>query len=81
MFIYRGMKSKRVHKLEHKLSENIRATQHLVRREVVKDINFLRRLLNEVNLLKYKVIGSIQYIWCSILSKSIRVVVVKNHKK
>lgn len=51
------MKSKRVAKLEHKLAENIRATEHVVRQEVSKDLNFLRRLLNEVNLMKVKVIN------------------------
>lgn len=55
VYFYRGMKSKRVAKLEHKLAANIRATEHLVRQEVSKDLNFLRRLLNEVNLMKVKV--------------------------
>lgn len=55
LFIHRAMKSKRVAKWEHKISQNIRATEHLVRQEVSKDLNFLRRLLNEVNLMKVKV--------------------------
>lgn len=49
------MKSKRVAKWEHKISQNIKATEHLVRQEVSKDLNFLRRLLNEVNFMKVKV--------------------------
>lgn len=49
------MKSKRVANWEHKISKNIRATEHLVRQEVSKDLNFLRRLLNEVNFMKVKV--------------------------
>lgn len=49
------MKCKRVAKWEHKISQNIRATEHLVRLEVSKDLNFLRRLLNEVNFMKVKV--------------------------
>lgn len=49
------MKCKRVAEWEHKISQNIRATEHLVRQEVSKDLNFLRRLLNEVNFLKVKV--------------------------
>ncbi|XP_037038541.1 open rectifier potassium channel protein 1-like [Bradysia coprophila] len=53
-FVAKAMKSKRVAKWEHKISQNIKATEHLVRQEVSKDLNFLRRLLNEVNLLKVK---------------------------
>ncbi|KAJ6635031.1 Open rectifier potassium channel protein 1 [Pseudolycoriella hygida] len=46
-FVAKAMKCKRVAKWEHKISENIRATEHLVRQQVSKDLNFLRRLLNE----------------------------------
>lgn len=49
------MKSKRVAEWEHKISQNIKATEDLVRHEVSKDLNFLRTLLNEVNFMKVKV--------------------------
>lgn len=55
LLIYRAMKCKRVAKWEHVISQNIKATEHLVRQEVSKDLNFLRRLLNEVNFMKVQV--------------------------
>lgn len=54
-FNHRAMKSKRIAELEHKISQNIRATEQMVRHEVSKDLNLMRRLLNEVNFLKVKV--------------------------
>lgn len=43
-------------RLEHKLTENIKSTRHRVWHEVTKDVSYLRRLLNEVNMMKFKVI-------------------------
>lgn len=42
-------------KWEHAISQNIKATEHRVRLEVSKDLNILRRILNEVNFMKVKV--------------------------
>lgn len=58
-FIYfqlRGMYSKRIARLEHQLSMNIKETQHRVWSEVTKDVNYLRRILNEANMMKFEVI-------------------------
>lgn len=49
------MQSKRVARLEHQLSENIKATQQRIWTGVTKDVGFLRRILNEINLMKFKV--------------------------
>lgn len=53
------MQSKRIARLEHQLSMNIKETQHRIVTEVAKDVNFLRRILNEANLMKFKVILNI----------------------
>lgn len=52
------MQSKRIARLEHQLSMNINATQNRIWTGVTKDLSFLRRILNEVNLLKFEVIYS-----------------------
>lgn len=49
------MRSKRVARLEHQLSENIKATQNRIWQGVTKDVGYLRRILNEVYLMKFKV--------------------------
>lgn len=51
----RGMRSKRLTRLEHQLSENIKATQQRIWQGVTKDVGYLRRILNEVYLMKFKV--------------------------
>ncbi|XP_073983226.1 open rectifier K[+] channel 1 isoform X2 [Rhodnius prolixus] len=53
-FIARAMKSKRINKLEHKLANTIKYTQSKIWNEFVQDVNYLRRALNEVYLLKIK---------------------------
>ncbi|KAJ6645514.1 Open rectifier potassium channel protein 1 [Pseudolycoriella hygida] len=53
-FIAKGMQSKRIARLEHQLSMNIKETQHRIWTEVHKDVNFLRRILNEAHLTKLK---------------------------
>lgn len=45
------MHSKRVAQLEHQLLMNITDTQHRIWSEVTKDVNFLRRGLNDVSQL------------------------------
>ncbi|XP_037032476.1 open rectifier potassium channel protein 1-like isoform X4 [Bradysia coprophila] len=53
-FIAKGMQSKRVAQLEHQLSMNIKGTQHRIWTEFTKDVNFLRRILNEAHLMKFR---------------------------
>lgn len=55
-FQIRGLQSKRIARLEHQLSMNIKETQHRIVTEVAKDMSFLRRILNEANLMKFTVI-------------------------
>lgn len=51
----RGMRSKRIARLEHQLSENIKTTQNRIWQGVTKDVGYLRRILNEVYMMKFKV--------------------------
>lgn len=51
----RGMRSKRMARLEHQLSENIKTTQNRIWQGVTKDVGYLRRILNEVYMMKFKV--------------------------
>lgn len=54
-FIAQGMRSKRIIRLEQQLSENIILTHNRIWSGVTKDVGYLRRILNEVYLLKTKV--------------------------
>lgn len=49
------MQSKRVVRLEHQLSENIKITQQRIWSGVTKDVSYLRRIFNEIYMLRFKV--------------------------
>lgn len=51
------MRSKRITRLEQQLSGNIKATQHRIWQGVTKDVGYLRRILNELYMMKFKVGG------------------------
>ncbi|XP_008553925.1 open rectifier potassium channel protein 1 [Microplitis demolitor] len=53
-FITRGFKSKKITQLEHKLAMNIKHTQNKVFNQLTRDINYLRRIFNELQLSKVK---------------------------
>nr|CAD7453790.1 unnamed protein product [Timema tahoe] len=53
-FITRAMRSKRITRLEHKLAANIKMTQSKIAHGFAKDVTYLRRVLNELYLLKLK---------------------------
>lgn len=55
-FIARGMKSKRITLIEHKLAQNLKQTHNKILHEFNKDVNYLRRVFNEVYLMKIKVL-------------------------
>lgn len=55
-FIARGLRSKKVHRIEHKLANTIKQTRSKIWHEFVHDVTHVRRLLNEMYLLKVKVI-------------------------
>lgn len=52
---FRGLRSKHLTRLEHQLAENIKATQSRIWNGVTKDVSYLRRILNEVYMMKFKV--------------------------
>jgi len=54
-FITRGMRSKKITKLEHKLAVNLKLTQSKIWNEFNKEVNYLRRVFNELQLSKVKV--------------------------
>uniref|UniRef100_A0A1A9WLD5 Potassium channel domain-containing protein n=1 Tax=Glossina brevipalpis TaxID=37001 RepID=A0A1A9WLD5_9MUSC len=53
-FITRGLRSKKLAYLEQQLSSNIKATQHRIWNGVTKDISVIRRIFNELYLMKFK---------------------------
>ncbi|XP_017870557.1 PREDICTED: open rectifier potassium channel protein 1 [Drosophila arizonae] len=53
-FITRGLQSKKLAYLEQQLSSNLKATQNRIWTGVTKDVGYLRRLLNELYILKVK---------------------------
>ena len=55
-FISRAMRSKQINKLERKVAHTLRQTQSKIWNEFVQDIHYLRRVLNELYLIKVKVI-------------------------
>jgi len=54
-FITRGMRSKKITRLEHKLAVNLKLTQSKIWNEFNKEVNYLRRVFNELQLSKVKV--------------------------
>lgn len=54
-FTCRGLRSKHLTRLEHQLADNIKATQSRIWNGVTKDVGYLRRILNEVYVMKFKV--------------------------
>lgn len=54
-FITRGMRSKKVARLEHKLAMNLKMTQNKLWHGLTKDVGYLRRVLNEMYLQKLRV--------------------------
>lgn len=49
------MRSKRITRLEHQLSENIKVTHNRIWNGVTKDVSYLRTILNEIYMMKFKV--------------------------
>ncbi|XP_063238441.1 open rectifier potassium channel protein 1-like [Bacillus rossius redtenbacheri] len=54
-FLTRAMRSKRLARLEHKLAANLRHTHSRLWGGVTRDVAYVRRVLNELYLLKMKV--------------------------
>ncbi|ALC48384.1 Ork1 [Drosophila busckii] len=57
-FITRGLQSKKLAYIEQQLSSNLKATQNRIWTGVTKDVGYLRRLLNELYILKVKPVYS-----------------------
>nr|XP_033342035.1 open rectifier potassium channel protein 1 [Megalopta genalis] len=53
-FIARGMRSKQITRIEHKLAVNLKHTQSKIWNEFNKEIDYLRRVFNELQLSKVK---------------------------
>lgn len=53
-FIARGMRSKKITRLEHKLALNLKHTQSKIWNEFNKEVDYLRRVFNELQLSKVK---------------------------
>lgn len=51
----RGLRSKSVKRIEHHLAMNIKETQAKIWNGVTKDVGYIRKILNEVYFLKFKV--------------------------
>lgn len=54
-FIAQGMRSKKITRIEHKLAINLKHTQSKIWSEFNKEMNYLRRVFNELQLSKVKV--------------------------
>jgi hypothetical protein len=54
-FISRAMRCQQMSKIEQKLSQNLKMTQSKVWNEFMKDITYVRRMLNEMYLIKFRV--------------------------
>ncbi|XP_058129094.1 open rectifier potassium channel protein 1 [Anopheles ziemanni] len=53
-FIAKGISHKKIQNLEKLVASNLKETQHRVWSGVTKDISYLRKILNEVYMLKFK---------------------------
>lgn len=54
-FIARGMQSKKIARLEQQLMDNLKLTHNRLWNGVSKDVSYLRRILNEVNIMRFRV--------------------------
>lgn len=54
-FIARGMQSKKIVRLEQQLTDNIKLTHNRIWNEVSKDVGYLRRIFNEVYIMRFRV--------------------------
>lgn len=54
-FIARGMQSKKVRQFEKQLAENIKLTHNRIWSGVAKDVGYLRRILNEIYIMRVRV--------------------------
>lgn len=54
-FIARGMQSKKIARLEQQLMDNLKLTQNRLWQGISKDVSYLRRILNEANIMRYRV--------------------------
>lgn len=54
-YVDRGLRSKRIKRIEHHLAANLKETQRKIWNGVTKDVSYLRKILNEVYFLKFKV--------------------------
>lgn len=50
------MQSKKIARLEQQLTENIKLTHNHIWQKVSKDVGYLRRILNEVYIMRLRVI-------------------------
>lgn len=54
-FLCSGMQSKKLARLEHHLTENLKLTHNRIWSGMTKDVSYLRRIMNEVHMMKLKV--------------------------
>lgn len=54
-FIARGMQSKKIRQFEKQLAENIKLTHNRIWNGVSKDVGYLRRILNEIYIMRVRV--------------------------
>lgn len=54
-FIARGMQSKKISRFEKQLAENIKLTHNRIWNGVSKDVGYLRRILNEIYIMRVRV--------------------------
>lgn len=54
-FIARGMQSKKIARLEQQLVDNLKFTHNRLWNGVSKDVSYLRRILNEANIMQFSV--------------------------
>ncbi|XP_032673639.1 uncharacterized protein LOC116845260 isoform X2 [Odontomachus brunneus] len=71
-FIARGMRSKKITRLEHKLAMNLKHTQSKIWNEFNKEVNYLRRVFNELQLSKVKRVYVDEYEYDTPLAKLAR---------
>lgn len=53
--VFRGLRSKHLTRLEKQLADNIKSTQSRIWHGVTKDVSYLRRILSEVYMMKFRV--------------------------
>lgn len=76
-FIARGMQSKKISRFEKQLAENIKLTHNRIWNGVSKDVGYLRRILNEIYIMRVRVCYHYLFIQIQLFTNAIHILFIQ----